>query len=239
MPPELDRRLGKDSGWRAADLLFSQTCGYPLATGYREVLRPLLTPHYAVPGCNGPMYRSLFVVREDDPRVDLQSFRGSRCAVNGMDSQSGCNALRYALHESGQRVGFFSEVIATGAHVASIRLVSENRADICAVDCVTHALLDRYESRSLDGIRVMGHTAPSPGLLYVTAMSRSALEVTALERALARAFSDETLEPARRALFLAGSDALSLGDYEVVLEREKAALAQGFDPMDPADNGST
>jgi len=234
VPSELNRSLGKDDGWRAESLLFSQTCGYPLVAEYRDVLRPLLTPHYAVLGCSGPLYRSLLVVREADPRRDLQSFRGSRCAINGTDSQSGFNAMRHALHASRQPPGFFREVITAGVHAASIRLVAENRADICAIDCVTYAMQDRYDPQSLAGTRVMGQTAPSPGLLYVTAMSRSEQEVAALQRALARAFADDVLEPVRRALFLVRGEAVLLEDYDILLERERAALALGFDPMDPA-----
>ena len=56
---ELDRGPDHYQAWRDPDLVFSQTCGYPLTHEFRGRLRLLATPHYAADGCTGPFYRSI------------------------------------------------------------------------------------------------------------------------------------------------------------------------------------
>ncbi len=51
------------AAWARADLLLSQTCGYPLTHGFAKTLRLVATPHYRCDGCDGPRYRSIVFVR--------------------------------------------------------------------------------------------------------------------------------------------------------------------------------
>jgi hypothetical protein len=44
------------------EVLFSQTCGYPLETIFAGQAVRLGTPCYAVPGCDGPTHCGLFIV---------------------------------------------------------------------------------------------------------------------------------------------------------------------------------
>jgi hypothetical protein len=44
------------------EVLFSQTCGYPLETIFAGQAARLGTPCYAVPGCDGPTHCGLFIV---------------------------------------------------------------------------------------------------------------------------------------------------------------------------------
>src|SRR5262245_42537706 len=90
----LDRNPDYFSGWRRPDLVFSQTCGYPLTHEFRGRLTYIATPHYAVPGCEGPNYCSFIFARESRP---LPQFRGSCAAVNNPDSMSGMLALKLVL----------------------------------------------------------------------------------------------------------------------------------------------
>ena len=48
-----------------AEMLFSQTCGYPLETVFKGQSLRLGTPVYDVPGCTGATHRAFFVVRTD------------------------------------------------------------------------------------------------------------------------------------------------------------------------------
>jgi hypothetical protein len=45
------------------EVLFSQTCGYPLETIYRGQAVRLGTPCYGVPGCDGPTHCGFFMVK--------------------------------------------------------------------------------------------------------------------------------------------------------------------------------
>lgn len=79
--------------WRAPDLLFSQTCGHPLAHSLGSSVRVVATPHYEAPGCEGPTYRSHVPVREDEAARRVGELGGKRLAVNGRDS---CPLLQLA-----------------------------------------------------------------------------------------------------------------------------------------------
>lgn len=235
VPPSLSRGAPREDGWRSAQLLFSQTCGYPLVKDFAEHLTPLVTPCYDVPGCEGPYYSSLIVVREGDARSDLSEFAGAVCAVNGKDSQSGYNALRYMvapLREYDDQ-GFFSSVLVSGVHASSLAMVGEGAADICAIDCVTHALIARYDPAALEGTRVLARTVQTPGLLYVTSSMADGPLVRSLREGLSAAFEDPALSDTREALFLGGAEVLELDAYAVLLEQEATALSSGHDPMVP------
>ena len=65
--PELERAEDHTALWREPDLLFSQTCGYPLTHRYRGRLQLVATPQYRAPGCDGANYRSLIMAREPLP----------------------------------------------------------------------------------------------------------------------------------------------------------------------------
>src|SRR5712675_3662786 len=55
--PPVPERIGPE-------VLFSQTCGYPLETIFSGQAVRLGSPCYAVPGCDGPTHRAFFLVPE-------------------------------------------------------------------------------------------------------------------------------------------------------------------------------
>ena len=63
----------------------SQCCGYDLVSRYAGILRPLVTPRFTAPGCQGSEYCSQIVVGEGTALGDLAEARGGFCAVNGFD----------------------------------------------------------------------------------------------------------------------------------------------------------
>src|SRR3546814_14970061 len=65
-------------------------------------------------------------------------------------------------------VAFFGSALESGVHRASIAAVGAGQADLCAVDCVTHALLQMHAPAALSGTRVLMRSPPAPGLPYVT-----------------------------------------------------------------------
>ena len=141
VPTRLTRDGSPEGPWRDPVFLLGQTCGYPLMHGLAVVVQVVATPAYDAPGCEGPQYRSVFLVREDEVARSLAELRGRIAAVNSPQSQSGYSALRSAVAPLARDGGFFSQVIETGGHVQSARAVAEGRADLAALDCVTYALL--------------------------------------------------------------------------------------------------
>ena len=224
--PILDRACDNYDVWRAPSLLLSQTCGYPLKYQLQDDAQLVAVPEYDVPGCDGPRYSSVVVVRDDDPARAIEDLRGYRCAYNATHSQSGYNALRHLLAPLASGEPFFSKTLATGAHRGSMVAVRDREADVCAVDCVTWALSQDVEN-CCDGLRIVALTASAPALPYITHRLRSNVDVAALQDALMDALQ-QVSGVTRSVLRLRGFSVLSSKDYDVICEMQDAAIELGF-----------
>ena len=228
VPDSLKRPADHHDAWRRPGLLLSQSCGYPVATELRGALHVVATPHYAAPGCDGHRYSSVVVVRASSRATSLGALRGAVCAYNSRDSQSGYNAFRSLIAPISAGAPFFAETIATGAHAASIESVRGGRADVCAVDCVTWALLARHRSASLNGLEVLCRSELVPGLPLVTAEDCTDAALETIRRALVRAFARPDLSDTRDALLISGLSVSTLDTYEPLLAMERIAAALGY-----------
>ena len=199
--------------WHTPRLLFSQTCGYPFVNVLRPAVRLVATPCYDAPGCDGPHYAAHVIVREDARARSVADLRGCRLAVNGPGSYSGYHVWRTMLPAGEDPPSFFGEVVATGAHRASIRAVAAGEADACAVDCVSHALLGDHAPEELRGTRILMSSPTSPGLPFVTGAATSAEDVGKIRNGLQAALADPSLAPARNELRLTGASVLADEDY--------------------------
>jgi len=228
VPDRLHRANEVKPAWLAPNLLFSQTCGYPLMHEFAGKLRVVATPCFDSPGCEGPRYCSLVIVRADDTAGTLDDLRGRVAAANGLDSQSGYSALRGTIAPLARSGRFFSEVVISGGHANSLALVSEGKADVCAVDCVTHTLLSRHRPAAVANLRVLGTTVDAPGLPYVTRANASDDLLQRLRAALFAALDDSDLTAARETLLIAGAEVLPEGAYERIIEIENDSKAHGY-----------
>lgn len=189
-PEALDRERPPAEGWTDPALILSQTCSMPYRLGLHRTVDLVGTPDYGVEGCPPGYYRSVIVVRADDPREDIAAFSDAKCAFNAPDSQSG--------HAVWGDTGFGAWV-ETGAHRDSIQAVAEGRADIAAIDAVTWRLAQRHQPEAAR-LRVLALTPPTPGLPFITAKGHDA---ALLAEAAAEAIA--SLDPAtREALGIAG-----------------------------------
>jgi ABC-type phosphate/phosphonate transport system substrate-binding protein len=148
--------------------------------------------------------------------------------VNGLDSQSGYNALRALVAPAAAGGRFFGSVAVTGGHRASLARVAAGEADVAAIDCVSYALLARHRPQALAGVRVLCRTASAPGLPYVTRADAGAELLERLRAGLDRALVDADLAAARQALLLEGATVLLLAAYDGILDMEKTARAAGY-----------
>ncbi len=228
VPDSLDRRDAYHDVWLARDLLFSQTCGYPLTHALAGRVTLVATPCCGAEGCEGPSYCSFVIVGANSAATAIGDLRGLRCAINSLDSQSGCNALRSLVATVAKGGRFFGSVAITGGHKASLALIASGRADVAAIDCVTHGLLARYRPQTLAGTRVLCRTASAPGLPYVTRAGADTDLVQRLRAGLERAFADHELAAARDALMLGNVATLSLSAYDRIRQMEDAAAATGY-----------
>jgi ABC-type phosphate/phosphonate transport system substrate-binding protein len=197
-PKDLTRGEGAYwPAWEAPNLLLSQTCGYPYRARLHDHVTYVGTPDYGIEGCPPGFYRSVFVVRTDDPRQTLADFDGAPFAYNEGLSQSGWAAPQTHAARAGIRL---RPKLKTGGHRLSAVAVAEGQADIAALDAVTHLLLQDNEPALCARLRMLAMTDPTPGLPLITAPGGPA---EALYRAVAQAVAALAPED-RRTLHLKG-----------------------------------
>jgi ABC-type phosphate/phosphonate transport system substrate-binding protein len=104
-----------------SEVLFSQTCGYPLQTIYSGQLAFLGVPTYDFPGCGPSTHRAFVIVGKESPYRTIEDLRGARFALNSIHSNSGMNLPRLLLARHGIKAPFFGTVAVTRSHTESIR----------------------------------------------------------------------------------------------------------------------
>lgn len=231
-PPEtLDTKSDAMALARDPRLLLTQTCGYPYSTMLKGTVRLVATPVYDAPGCEGALYRSALLVRDEDPAGALVDCGGYRPAINEVNSQSGHHALRAALAGEGCAPGHLGPALKSGSHAASAAAVAEGAADLCALDCVTWALLTDRSPAPGQRLRRIGWGPAAPGLPLVTATAHGEDVVLALRSALIATLHDDRAGPALRKLRIRGIEVLSDEDYAYVARMVEAATTAGHGPL--------
>jgi ABC-type phosphate/phosphonate transport system substrate-binding protein len=227
-PERLDRRLSPHDQWRAGDLLFAQTCGYPLTHAYDGALALLGTPCYDAIGCTGPSYSSAILVPAASRTATIPDLRGKVVAYNAPDSFSGHLALRWVVAPQSQQGRFFARAVETGSHTRSMELVARGEADVAAIDCVTYALAGRLRPELVARLRILAWGPAAPALPYITRIGWSPPQLARLRRALMDAAADPDLAKARAALLIAGIEWLPAEAYRRMLALEAEADAHGY-----------
>ena len=228
LPEVLTRQNDAYALWRSRDLVFAQTCGFPLTHNLKGDVRYLATPCFNAPGCEGSNYCSFIIVRDNDKAIKGIDLIDRIATFNSRDSQSGCNVLKHYLAKEGIANGLLREAIESGAHRQSVKMVKQGLADFCAVDCVTWTLITKVAPKEVEGLRVLDQTASAPCLPYITSIERPVEDVAALRSGLAAAFGDPALEKIRERLLLDGIVVLDEDEYDVIPEQELAAKLSGW-----------
>lgn len=209
-------------------VFFTQSCGYPLFKHYRDKGRVLGAPHYAIPGCVGATHRAFFMVRSDDPAECLEDMRGGMFGCNSPMSNSGMNLPRLSIARIAGAKPFFSSVVMTGGHVASLERLDEGGIDLCSIDNVTWGLFEKYRPDESKRFRILDETVSSPSLPYVTAATTSDSEAAAIAETLHEIIDDPRTADICGALELAGLSAPDVDAYERLAEFEREAVDLGF-----------
>lgn len=229
VPKDLTRPDDLVAFWRAPDLLFGQTCGYPLMTLLAGQVRVIATPVYDALGCEGHYYCSHIVTRADDAGSGLADILGRRAVINGWESHSGMNALRYSFAPLvAGRTGCFAKVLVSGSHRRSMEMVAEGLADIAAIDCVTYATVAATAPALTERLQILASSRKAPGLPFITRGAASDEELFRLRRALHAALAEPAGAKARQALLLAGAVDTNEDDYQAILDMEREAGALGY-----------
>ena len=214
--------------WFSPELLFSQTCGYPLTHALKGRVQLVATPCYDAEGCEGSSYCSFVIVPSDSPATSPADLRGKRLAFNTPDSQSGMNTLRALIAPFSGGRKFFAEVIETGSHAASLAAVAAGKADVAAIDCVSFGMFHRYGRVDARSVRILCRTDSAPNLPFITAGNMSPELIMRLRDGLRAAMADPAMAAARQALLLKDIMLLPDSAYQPILDMEQAAERQGY-----------
>jgi len=211
-----------------ADLLFSQTCGYPLETVFKGQAIRLGAPIYGAPGCDGPTHRAYFLVHVDSPARSLADLKGGVFLLNSPVSNSGMNLPRRALAEIAGGKPFFRQVIETGGHPASLDRLLSGEGDVASIDCVTYAFWRHYRPETASRVRVLAETPVSPSIPFVTSVATPPAIVATLRTALQAVATEPCFAAARAGLMITGIADVPGAAYEGLLDYAKEAAALGY-----------
>ena len=163
-PEALDRETHYSDGWARPDLTLGQICNLPYRALLRGKVRRIAASDYGLEGCQPGYYRSLFVVRQDDPAMRPEDLAGRPMAYSDALSQSGYGAVASWAVKTGFRL---NPALRTGAHIESVRAVASGKADFATIDAQTFRILAPTVPE-ITALRVIGATPASPGMTFIT-----------------------------------------------------------------------
>ena len=140
-------------------------CSLPYVTFERQGLSP--AQPVAAPVLRGdryggrPIYFSDVIVRAEAPFRSFLDLRGASWAYNESLSHSGYGITRYQLLRIGETDGFFSEIIESGFHEESIRLVADGEVDASAIDSQVLEVAMLRDPSLAESLRVIESLGPS------------------------------------------------------------------------------
>jgi ABC-type phosphate/phosphonate transport system substrate-binding protein len=214
------------------EMLFSQTCGYPLETVFKGQAIRLGAPLYDAPGCAtgplGPTHRAFFLVRTDSPVRSLADLKGGVFLLNSPVSNSGMNLPRRALAEIADGEPVFAKVIETGGHPASLDRLLQGEGDVASIDCVTFAFWRHHRPGAAALVRILAETPPSPAIPFVTSIATPPAVVEILRAALRRVGSEPRYAAVRAGLMIAAIDDVPDAAYRGLLDYQAEAAALGY-----------
>ncbi len=232
VPARLERKTPLRLQWSSPDLLFSQTCGYPLTHAFDGMLTVLATPAYGVDGCAGSDYASAIIVQADSPYQVPADLRDASACFNYSESMSGHLALRAVFAPLARDGRFFTGVSRSGSHPVSMQWVADGKVDTAAIDCVSYAVCRRYRPEIARRLRVIAFSPGVPGLPYVTAVCQPSDVVARLRSGLQSVIADPRLAGVRESLFIKGLEFTDRATYDRITALESKAFESPFNDLD-------
>jgi len=228
LPEDLSEPLDLPSFWSDPHLFFGQTCGYPLTHDLCGQAKLIATPCYDSEHAEGPRYGSAIIVAQSSSIKTLIDAKNHVAAINGYDSNTGMNLFRISLARAGAYGDFFSEVIVTGSHRASVNAVVNKEADIASIDVISLAHFIRFDPALSSRIRIIGYTPKTPGLPFITSGVTAPSLVEDIRRALISVLKQSPRPDAVETLMLKDAVVLPRSAYDEIHALEEEAKALGY-----------
>jgi len=220
-----------DELWARDDMGCVFMCGYPWALR-RDRPALLASPVPSPPRYGGrAIYVTDFIVRADSPHQTLVDTFGGAIAYSTEHSHSGYNAPRYHLltHVTPTRRAFYRTVL--GPFVRQhpcLDAVVKGDADVAAIDGYALDLLRLHDPAAATRVRVIETTVPAPSPPLVASPCVDAAARERLTRALVEAHHAAAARPLLDDLLLARFDRVTPADFDIFLDRERAARDAGY-----------
>jgi phosphonate transport system substrate-binding protein len=134
------------------------------SNGSHAELLPVSSVHAHARGDNVPGYFSDVIVHAESKELvkEMLDLRGCRWAFSSPKSHSGNIIALKTLKLLGENASFFGNILPSGSHINSIRMVADRQADAAAVDANCLALyLDKYPDLK-DDLLVLESLGPLP-----------------------------------------------------------------------------
>ena len=178
-----------------------------------------------------PKYYSDLVVRKDSDIQSINDLKGRTYVFNDKISNSGYNMPRYRLLKLGLTDGFFGEVLRSGSHEESLRMVAAGKADASFVD----SLVLEYDKAHGLGVASELRVIESVGPAGIPPVVVSHKVPDAMRRDLQRHLLAMHENPKGRAIldralvqrFVAPGDS----NYDDIRTMKQAADTAGFDTI--------
>lgn len=109
-----------------------------------------------------PVYYSDVAVHRESPFHTFDDLRGASWAYNEPGSHSGYGVVRYAMAVRGETMNYFGQVIESGAHQNSLRMILNREVDASAIDSTVLEMAEANDPTIASQIRVIETFGPSP-----------------------------------------------------------------------------
>ncbi len=197
---------------RQGDLILGQVCGITFARANHDqptyqALGALISADDATPA---GAYRSVLIAHK--PAANLADLVDQILAVNSWQSYSGWYALRHHLIKAGLGDSI-KQIQISGSHRQSVAMVASGMADWAAIDSISWGMLTRIDPALCQSVHMIDHTAPAPGLPFVTSHLTPPDIAKALTAALLSYAGTPVGEVGFHRLGIAGITAVQADDY--------------------------
>lgn len=207
-------------------------CSLPYVTFERRGIAPAVP--VAAPVLIGdrfggrPIYFSDVIVRRDARFHSFLNLGGASWAFNEPLSWSGYGITRHHLTELGETNGFFGQVVQTGFHEESIRLVAKGEVDASAIDCQVLGVAVRDDPTLREALRVIDSLGPST-IQPVAVSKRVPVDLREAVREVLLAMDDDSRARPRLAVGLVERFVpVGSSDYDDIRAMLDATEAAGF-----------
>ncbi len=165
---------------------------------------------------NRPNYFSHLMVRADAPFNSLRDLHAQTIAINEPDSHSGCVVLGHALASANLTWNYFGEVVHSGGHLNSLRMLLNGTIESAAIDSTTFDTEVRKRPQLVDQLRSLQTLGPSP----IPPWTVSANLDCEIHTQLKHAFTTMHLSPVGRTILerygYARFESIADADYEPI-----------------------